>query len=227
MKAPSPGPLFVVLATVLLAGRAHASAAGLNVNESAAAAMPSAPPVTPTSAEVPSSGPAVTPAPAPTASAPRPGLTLDAEPRFSLPLNRDFPAKWLVTLIGTFGFDLTVLRPGLRLGVGTASCDRDAACDGRSMLLYGGGVLGLPLLRRERVRLELEAGYGFGAGASTKWWHGPETGVFLGFAGEPTPWSSLPPWYGFKLSAQQWFAAKSLADENTLLLGFSLVYRVQ
>jgi hypothetical protein len=96
-----------------------------------------------------------------------------------------------------------------------------------SMLLYGGGVLGLPLLRRERVRLELEAGYGFGAGASTKWWHGPEAGVFLDFAGEPTPWSSLPPWYGVKLSAQQWFVGRSLANESSLFLGFSLVYRVQ
>jgi hypothetical protein len=163
----------------------------------------------------------------PAHAAPRPGLTLDAEPRFSLPLNRDFPADWLVTLIGTLGFDLTVLRPGLRLGVGTASCDPNAACDGRSMVLYGGGVLGLPLLRRERVRLELEAGYGFGTGASTKWWHGPEACVFVGFAGERTPWSSLPPWYGVKLSAQQWFVGKSLADENTLLLSFSLVYRVQ
>jgi hypothetical protein len=211
VKAPPQAPLFVVLATVLLAGHAHAAEAELN--ESAAAPMPSAP--------------AVTPGQGPTASAPHPRLALDAEPRFSLPLNQDFSASWLVALIGTFGFDLTVLRPGLRLGVGTASCDPSAACDGRSMLLHGGGVLGLPLLRRERVRLELEAGYGFGAGASTKWWHGPEAGVFLGFAGEPTPWSSLPPWYGFKLSAQQWFAGKSLADENTLLLGFSLVYRVQ
>jgi hypothetical protein len=209
-----------VLAMVLAAGHAHAAAAGLN--ESAPAATPSGPPAGPSSAPI-----AAAPGPAATASAPRPGLTLDAEPRFSLPLNRDFPADWLVTLIGTLGYDLAVVRPGLRLGVGTASCDPNAACDGRSMLLYGGGVLGLPLLRRERVRLEVEAGYGFGAGASTKWWHGPEAGVLLGFAGERTPWSSLPPWYGVKLSAQQWFAGKSLADQNTLLLSFSLVYRVQ
>jgi len=162
------------------------------------------------------------------ATPPSPGLTIDAEARFALPSNGDFPANWVLGLWGTFGYDLGWVRPALQAAGGTMGCKSGTACsDGEYTLGYLGGNLAIPVVQGKRVRLELEAGYGLGIGMVDGIWHGPEGGVFLGFPADFSSYSRLPRWWGVKLSAQQIFARRTDEESNSLLLGVSLVYRVQ